>query len=149
MKRVVGNEWDGFDTGPNIYEAEAERKYQSSIWKILTVVSVIAILALTVSFMAEWKLIRTGHAITAEYGEEYGGVQKATYYGEDGKQLVYRFTDKSAAHTKDRIVIYKDNEGNITLRTSWRYWAVRYGILAGVMCFSLWRIRKIYRNTKQ
>lgn len=147
MKRVEGNAWDGFDRGEYIYEDKSEKKYQSSIWKILAVISAISLIVLAADHIRALQVIRNGNSITAEYYEESNGRQKAVYYDEDGNMYMYNFENAYAVHDKDSIVLYYENDiRKVTPKMVWWTWAGRYALFGILFAISFWRIMKIYRK---
>lgn len=147
MKQRIGDAWDGFDRGEYVYNESSEKKYHSTLWKVLAGVFLLTLLVLTVSLVKELTLVFYGQKIEADYYVDSNGRAKAGYYDADRNFYAYDFTGMEAVHDEDSITLYyTDNIRKAVLRTPWWYWARRYTFFLVLAGFSIWRIYKIYHK---
>ncbi len=147
MKQRAGDAWDGFDRGEYIYDERSEKKYHSTIWKVLSGVFILSLIVMVVSHVKELNLIFNGKSIEAEYYVESSGRVKASYYDEDRNFYGYDLTEVYAAHSEDSVTLYyMDDIRKAVPRAPWWYWAERYTFFIALLAFSCWRLWKIYHK---
>ncbi len=139
------DDMEGFDGRAVVYNPEEEKKYHSTIWKVLAVVFLITILTTIVLHVDDLKLYYKGNTIDGEY-DQFRNV--VAFKNEKGDWRYYSPVGGLPEGTKVATLYYVDDINVAKTLTTTSFWVYSYAASLVGSGFCLYKIYKIYRKHK-
>lgn len=140
----MGESWDGFDGRDSYYDEKKDKKWNSTIWKLIACLSALMLLYIFVNQMRDVLLVKQGICLDAEYDEEK---MVAIYKDENGQQYTYSLNSYSPESKDGRVKLYyRYNIRAARPRNSTISFVKNYCFFSIIFAIAVWRIWKIYKK---
>ena len=138
--------YDGFDGRETVYDAKAEKKYESTIWKVLLVVGIIVFVVATALTIENINLLLNGKTVTGPYDAEKSSVVIQMEEGPDR----YIYVD-GGVHQKLKdgtATLYYTGDNFLKAQELLEpgFYVLAYGTALVLILGSGFMIRKIYKK---
>ncbi len=138
--------YDGFDGRETVYDAKAEKKYESTIWKVLLVIGLIVFVVATALTIENIQLYRNGNTITGVYDAEKSSVLVAV----EGGPNRYIYVDGGVKQklVDGKATLYYTGENYLQAQELLEpgFYFMAYGVAIVLVAGSGLMLRKIYKK---
>ena len=144
MGEYVRNDWDGFDSGNQVYDEKKDKNYQARIWICLAIVMGIVLFILVSNLVKEITVLNRGTEFVAEVVQEG---RAAKYRDENGTSYYFDLTSFYPRHDGVHVsMYYLDDIYKARPQNTLVSWFGNFGFFGAAFGFCMWRIWKIYKR---
>ncbi|MBQ7360786.1 MAG: hypothetical protein IJW63_11920 [Lachnospiraceae bacterium] len=138
--------YDGFDGRETVYDAKAEKKYESTIWKVLLVVGLIVFVVATALTVENIQLYLNGNTIEGTYDEVKSSVVVHVEGGPD--RYIYIDGGIKQKLVDGKATLYYAGENFLQARELLEpgFYFMAYGVAVVLVTGSGLMLRKIYKK---
>lgn len=143
-----GNPWEGFDGQQVVYDDMKDKKYQRTIWIVISAIAGLILLSLVIKNIEEIHRKTHCNYIDAEY-YEYNQHKLARYCDEENLVHNYKLSGYSPVINDNLVrLYYEDDIDQAIPANTWLYWTKYYVFFSAMFGISLWRLILIYHPKK-